>query len=165
MDPVDLRFLFGYDRWATQKVLAATAGVDADTWGATGVVGERGIGSILVHLLGAHQRWRNWIARTGAEPRPERDPLPSYADLVAAWSAEWSAFDEFLDTLTQPVLDHVHEGVAVNRMLLHLANHGTQHRSEAAAILTELGRSPGDLDMIDYAEDVATGRLIDPANS
>jgi uncharacterized damage-inducible protein DinB len=165
MDLLDIRFLFGYDRWATQKVLAAAADIDVEVWGATGVVGERGLGTILVHLLGAHQRWRNGIARTGQVPRPELEPLPSSAELSIAWAAEWSAFDEFLDTLTQPVLDHVHEGVAVSRMLLHLANHGTQHRSEAALLLTEAGRPPGDLDLIDYAEALATGRLIDPANS
>jgi uncharacterized damage-inducible protein DinB len=41
-------------------------------------------------------------------------------------------------------------------MLLHLANHGTQHRSEAAVLMTAAGHSPGDLDLWDYAESQAT---------
>jgi uncharacterized damage-inducible protein DinB len=40
-------------------------------------------------------------------------------------------------------------------MLIHVVNHGTQHRSEAAALLTSEGRSPGELDMINYAEELA----------
>jgi uncharacterized damage-inducible protein DinB len=34
--------------------------------------------------------------------------------------------------------------------MAHLVNHGTQHRSEAAAMLTEYGYSPGDIDFIIY---------------
>jgi uncharacterized damage-inducible protein DinB len=52
--------------------------------------------------------------------------------------------------------------VSVSVMLQHLANHGTQHRSEAALLLTQAGRSPGELDLINVAEDVAAGRLPDP---
>jgi uncharacterized damage-inducible protein DinB len=36
------------------------------------------------------------------------------------------------------------------QMMLHVANHGTQHRSEVAAILTVFGQSPGDLDALVY---------------
>ncbi|MGY8880908.1 MAG: DinB family protein [Dehalococcoidia bacterium] len=32
-------------------------------------------------------------------------------------------------------------------MMIHVANHGTQHRSEVAMILTKLGHSPGDTEI------------------
>jgi uncharacterized damage-inducible protein DinB len=35
-------------------------------------------------------------------------------------------------------------------MMLHVANHGTQHRSEVAAMLTGFDQSPGSLDLLDY---------------
>lgn len=34
--------------------------------------------------------------------------------------------------------------------MAHLINHGTQHKTEAAAILTDIGHSPGDIDLIVY---------------
>ncbi len=151
----DIRFLFAYDRWATRRILALLDGVDAAVWGAAGVVGDRGLGSILVHQLGAHQRWRHALSRTGEEPNPERDPLPTPAALVAAWDPEWEAMDALFGTMTDAWLDDRHDGIPLWQMLAHLANHGTQHRSEAAALLTAAGRSPGEIDMIFYAEEVA----------
>ena len=34
--------------------------------------------------------------------------------------------------------------------LAHVVNHGTQHRSEAAMMLTHWGQSPGELDLFYY---------------
>jgi uncharacterized damage-inducible protein DinB len=162
MDPADIRFLFAYDRWATERVVAQLDGVDPELWGATGAVGERGLGSILVHMLGAHQRWRLAFEGSDESPEPEAEALPSPADVVDRWIAELEATDAFLDDVTPGFLAHVREGVSVSVMLQHLANHGTQHRSEAALLLTQAGRSPGQLDLIDFAENVAAGSLPDP---
>ena len=155
MNVADIRYLFAFDRWATTRILEAAepeGGVDGGTWSATNAIDERGLGGILVHHLGATQRWRNGLAETGETPRPEREPLPSVAGLRAAWEAEWSALEGWLDTLDDAWLARTDEGVAFWQMLAHVVNHGTQHRSEVAALLTAVGRSPGDLDMIDFAE-------------
>lgn len=153
MQADEIRFLYAYDRWATRHVLAVLDGVDPATWGQTGVVGERGLGAILVHQLGAAQRWRHAFQQDGQEPRPERDPLPTVDQLRGLWEVEWAATDAWLTTLTDGFVAHVYEGMPVWQMLLHVVNHGTQHRAEAAALLTAEGRSPGELDLTNYAEE------------
>jgi uncharacterized damage-inducible protein DinB len=39
--------------------------------------------------------------------------------------------------------------------LLHQVNHATQHRSEAALLMTRFGCSPGDLDLLIYVDELA----------
>ena len=39
------------------------------------------------------------------------------------------------------------------QILVHVINHGTQSRSEAAVLLTQLGHSPGDLDYMIFLRD------------
>ena len=65
----DVRFLFAYDRWATKRILVPRVGVDEATWSAEAVVDERGLGGILVHQLGAHQRWRHGLSGMPRAPR------------------------------------------------------------------------------------------------
>ncbi len=152
----DIRFLLAYDRWATERLLASLDGITDATWSAADAVGDRGLGNILVHHLGASQRWRHGIQRDGIEPEPELEPLPSIDELRARWVAEWDAVDAWLPSLDDDYLAYVHEGVAIWQMLAHVVNHGTQHRSEAAALLTDAGHGPGDLDKIDFADELAT---------
>jgi uncharacterized damage-inducible protein DinB len=151
----DIHALFEYDRWATRRVLGALDGLDQAVWTRTHVVDERGLGGILVHHLGASQRWRHGFQDTGEEPAPEQEPLPSIDELRDRWETEWTAVDAWLPTLTDRFIGLVHEGVPVWQMLVHVVNHGTQHRAEAAAILTAEGRSPGELDLINWAEERA----------
>ena len=157
MQADEIRFLFAYDRWATRRVLAQLDGLDDAVWRRTNVVDERGLGGILVHHLGASQRWRVAFETQGEGegPRPEDEPLPPVAELKERWDAEWAAVDAWLPTLTDGFLAFTNDGVPVWQMLVHVVNHGTQHRAEAAALLTAEGRSPGELDLINYAEERA----------
>ena len=60
------------------------------------------------------------------------------------------ALDEWLDGLDEAATNEIWDGLPLWQPMLHVVNHGTQHRSEAAVLLTEAGASPGDLDLIDY---------------
>ena len=40
--------------------------------------------------------------------------------------------------------------------LLHMVTQSNQHRAESAQLLTQLGRSPGDIDFLDYADSMRT---------
>jgi uncharacterized damage-inducible protein DinB len=153
----DIRFLFAYDRWATRRILAAAARLPERDWPAGQPIGQRHLGEILVHALGAHQRWHHGLAQQPGEYRPEREPLPTVAALAATWEVEWAALDAWLPTLDDAWLARTDEGTPFWQMLAHVVNHGTQHRSEAASLLTAADQSPGDLDMIFFSEERAKG--------
>jgi uncharacterized damage-inducible protein DinB len=138
-------------------VLAVLDGLDPAVWSRAHDIGERGPAGILVHHLGASQRWRIGLETQGTDewPEPELEPLRTIDQLLERWQAEWVAVDAWLPTLTDGLVEYVHEGVPIWQMLVHVVNHGTQHRAEAAALLTAEGRSPGELDLINYAEEQA----------
>jgi uncharacterized damage-inducible protein DinB len=150
-----LQFLATYERWATGRILDAAAGIEDAAWSAPNVVGERGLGGILVHHLGAYQRWRHGLSGSPEQPRPEREPLIGLDELRGRWLAEWDAMDAWLPTLDEADLERLDEDMPVWQGLLHLFNHGTQHRSEVAALLTDAGRSPGDIDISSFTEERA----------
>ena len=80
---------------------------------------------------------------------------PVHPAVRERWELEWAAVDAWLLTLTDDFVAYVHEGVPVWQMLVHVVNHLTQHRAEAATLLTGEGRSAGELDLINYAEEQA----------
>ena len=153
MNLADVRFMFAYDRWATRRVLNRAMAISPEDWARPNAIGERGIGGILLHAYGADLRWRTAWQGATTRPRPELDPLPTATELRTRWEAEWVALDAYLNSLDDTTVAEPFDVFRLWQAMAHVVNHGTQHRSEVAALMTGLGHSPGDLDIVDFIEE------------
>lgn len=155
---------YEYDAWATDRVLSAAAEATAEQFASEVVRGQPSIRETLVHLFAAHRVHLDWWsgALSGEESWARRFAPGDYQDLKAV-----RAFRGELERDTTAFLETLAGDGALERVLtrtvgdpstevrsplwesmLHVANHSTQHRSEVALMLTALGHSPGDLDLL-----------------
>lgn len=164
----DIELLFDYNRWCNGRILDAAARLTDEQFLAPGAFPHGGLRGTLVHTLFAEWMWRmRWQGTSsGHHHRWRPEEFPTCATLQARWMEEEALLMEFLAGLTdhrvQSALDYTStEGGRHTRRLwqtmAHVVNHGTQHRAEAAAILTALGRSPGDIDLIVFMNQRADG--------
>jgi len=114
----------------------------------------------LVHTMSAEMTWRHRLQ--AAQPSFTRlavDDFPTPQILNDYWAAQEALMRAYLSGLSDADLEIVleyknYKGIvyhnAVWGILAHVVNHGTQHRAEAAAMLTDFNYSPGDIDMIMY---------------
>jgi len=159
MNKQDIQLLFDYNRWCNARILSAAAQLTAEQFLAPGTFPHGGLRGTLVHALFAEWVWRmRW---QGTPPdfrfRLKPEDFPTCATLQTRWLEEETLLMEFVAGLTDEQLKSEleytsTEGGRHKRVLwetmAHLVNHGTQHRTEAAAMLTDLGHSPGDIDLI-----------------
>jgi len=153
----DIRFLFAYDQWASRKVLNAAGGLAEELWPAAEPIGARHLGEIWSAPSGRTSAGATGCPAAKSGRGRSTSRLPTVAALAAAWEAERAALDAWLSSVDDVWLATADEGIPMWQMLAHVVNHGTQHRSEATALLTAAGHSPGDLDLIFFAEAQAGG--------
>lgn len=155
MNLQDVITLYAYNDWATQRILVASARVSPDQFLASTHHSYGSLRGTLVHTLDAEYGWRMLCQHNTFTPEMNEADFPTLDELAQSWQAEKEARQEYLASLQDDDLNHLvryttDSGQKRARILwhclLHVVNHGTQHRSEAAAILTSYGYSPGDLD-------------------
>ncbi len=150
--------LYEYKAWADARILATAAGPStAQFLEPVARLSHGSLRGTLVHALSAQWIWRSRCQ--GNSPQsvlPEAD-FPTLDALRARWEDETQAMRSYLAGLSDADLGQTIHYTSTRgqpyentlwHILLHVVNHTTQHRSEAAMLLTEWGHSPGDLDLI-----------------
>ena len=147
--------LFEYDFWATKRILAAGANVSHGQFLAPTAHSHGSLRGTLVHIPDGEYGWRMLCQHNTFSPDLAETEFPTFDLLERRWRDEEVAMRDYLaslndDDLTRMVRYTTDSGEKRERVLwhclLHVVNHGTQHRSEAAAILTGYRQSPGDID-------------------
>jgi uncharacterized damage-inducible protein DinB len=159
MNKQDILTLYKYNQWTTAKILSCTANVTQEQFIAPASFPHGGLRGTLVHALFAEWLWRNRWEGISPTTRFKPEDFPDPEALRARWMYEEEKLMAFVEGLTNESLNckfnyHDTKGQPHERVLwqamAHVVNHGTQHKTEAAAMLTELGQSPGDIDLIYY---------------
>lgn len=153
-----LESFYEYGVHTNQRLLAQAEKLDETTLRRAIPGVGRSVYQTFLHMLNAERGWLSGLKGEERAPRYTEQDLPDLATIgealarvaddrrafLAGASDEWLHQPMFSGASGQPVFFW--------QVVLHVANHGTQHRAEIAAALTEAGFSPGDVDMIYYYE-------------
>ena len=167
MDADYFRLLFDYNRWANRLVMDRAAEArEPDYLAVADGLSFGSLHATLVHILVGELVW---LARWEGGLPPERlkdarkadrlaeTEIPTFEALAELWRNEASKQQRFLSALTDEAVSKMvsysdqygtPNEQPLGQLMAHLVNHGTQFRAEAAVRLTQLGLSPGDLDLI-----------------
>ena len=156
-----IRELYDYNTWANARILDTAAALTPVELLAPGGASFDSVRDTLVHTMGAQwlylERWQ------GRSPRalPEAAAFGDLAAIRARWGEIEHDTQSFLagldDSRLAADLAYVNaKGETWTsplwQQMVHQVNHATQHRSEAAVLLTQMGHSPGWLDLLYFVD-------------
>jgi uncharacterized damage-inducible protein DinB len=148
--------LVKYHAWANQRILDAAQHLSDQDFHRPASLDHGTAFQTLRHLADVNWSWREFCS--GHDPGEtyawDLFPLDDLKTIRAFIAEEDVRLREYVEGLDQATLAERLGTKSFPRWLLiaHVVNHGTQHRSELARYLTELGHSPGDMDLIDAVD-------------
>lgn len=155
MNAQNVHLMYEYNYWASGKILSAATKITQEQFLASGEFPYGCLRGTLVHILDAEYGWRGLFENNKFNEDLKPEEFPDIQAITERFHMEEEAMRAYLNGLTDTDMESHKKYIADNgeprdrilwHCLYHVVNHGTQHRSEAAAMLTGYNASPGDLD-------------------
>ena len=162
-----VRTLYRLSAWATARILEQAARLRPDELARPSGASFSSVRETLVHIMAAQWIWLERWNGTSPTALLDAREFPDIASLRARWDQIDAETQRFVAGLTDADLARVvayknthgeRWAYPLWQQVVHQVNHATQHRGEVAAALTELGHSPGDLDLLIYIDETEPRR-------
>jgi uncharacterized damage-inducible protein DinB len=168
MNLQEIMTLFDYNYWTNKKLLAKSAELTQEQFESPSTHSFGSLRGTLLHTMDAEYAWRILCTEGRLIVEMTEAEFPTLAIIQTRWQEEEIAMRDYLNSLHDDDLYSIvsyvtDEGVKRERILwnvfFHVVNHGMQHRSEAAHMLTQFGQSPGEIDFTIFLNETAGGAL------
>jgi uncharacterized damage-inducible protein DinB len=155
----DIRTLFAFDQWATDRILDIVATVPEDQYVKNMNSSHGGVRGTLIHYYGAEWIWLERWKGTSPTTLIKEEDIPTFPQLREKWAALRQELNQFVNTLTEEKLQSslTYKDLKGNQytqplwqQMQHLINHSTYHRGQVVTMLRQVGVKPVSTDLIMY---------------
>lgn len=154
-----IKTAWAYNVWAGGRFLSAAQALSEGDF--LRDLGD-GVGSVrdkLAHLCGADEVWMARIAGDFSPKMPAKDEFPNAQVLKSRQESVHARYLSFLESATEESLASSiayrnlrgqEFSTPLYQVLMHVSNHGTYHRGQAASLIRRISGSPPVTDLIEY---------------
>lgn len=146
-----------YTAWASKSIVDAASKLTEEELTRDFKTADKSVLGTLVHVFAAD---RIWLSRIQSVPPPKFIDLETDMKLSVLqndWPKVHEGWQRWADSLEDFGSKFAYKDLAGNshespqwQVVLHVVNHGTHHRGQAAAMIRSMGHTPPKLDLIFY---------------
>jgi uncharacterized damage-inducible protein DinB len=151
-----LRLHIEYTVWASRRILEAAAQLSPEEITRDFGTADKSVLGTLLHTYGADLAWIERMHGTSLRSRPFGDDA-TLATVQQEWPKVWDRWRAYVAALTPEAAEaeiayQTFKGDAYRspawQIILHVVNHATHHRGQAAGFLRAMGKTPPVLDLM-----------------
>jgi uncharacterized damage-inducible protein DinB len=144
-----LQILLSHDRWASEQILDACAGLTDEQFHRGFDIGPGSLHDACTHIVGAMRTWTDTLAEREPRPRPDGDGRRRTPGEIKALLGE-SAAELAAEAGRRPLGEMTTRVLRTGRtvrltrgaVLVHVTTHGMHHRAQCLNMLRRLGMNP-----------------------
>ncbi len=154
-----IQMLYDYNYWAHRRVWDYLIRLDDEAFYRHVDYSMGSIHSQLVHTMSAEWIWLSRLQGTSPTAMLRNEDYPTHESIRTKWDEVENDMRHFLNNLDDRRLNDsftfnstkgIHHEESVLGVLIHVVNHGTDHRAQMLALCHQLGGETIEQDLIFY---------------